>query len=42
MNIMNIIIIRGCDILNDYFLDKINDKFKNKKNKIIAVSIGMP
>ena len=37
-----IIILGGGDILNNYFLDEINEKFKNKKNKIIAVSVGLP
>ena len=37
-----IIILGGGDILNNYFLDKLNEKFKNKKNKIIAVSVGLP
>ena len=38
----DIIIIGGGDILNHYFLDEINRKFSGKKNKIIAVSVGMP
>jgi hypothetical protein len=38
----DIIILGGGDILNDYFLDEINDKFKEKKNKIIAISVGLP
>ena len=37
-----IIILGGGDILNNYFLDEINEKFKNKNNKIIAVSVGLP
>jgi exopolysaccharide biosynthesis predicted pyruvyltransferase EpsI len=37
-----IIIMGGGDILNNYFLDEINEKFKNRKNKIIAVSVGLP
>ena len=37
-----IIILGGGDILNNYFLDEINEKFKNKTNKIIAVSVGLP
>ena len=41
-NDSDIIIIGGGDILNDYFLDKIILKFKNKPNKIIAVSVGIP
>lgn len=38
----DIIIIGGGDILNHYFLDIINVKFKGRNNKIIAVSVGMP
>ena len=38
----DIIILGGGDILNDYFLDEINTKFKDKSNKIIAVSVGLP
>lgn len=38
----DIVILGGGDILNDYFLDEINMKFKNKSNKIIAVSVGLP
>ena len=38
----DIIIIGGGDILNHYFLDKINWVFKEKQNKIIAVSVGIP
>lgn len=38
----DIIILGGGDILNDYFLDKIILKFRNKPNKIIAVSVGIP
>ena len=38
----DIIIIGGGDILNDYFLDKINKKFSNTENIIIGMSIGMP
>jgi polysaccharide pyruvyl transferase WcaK-like protein len=38
----DIIIIGGGDILNHYFLDQINDKFKGKPNKIIAISVGLP
>ena len=37
-----IIILGGGDILNNYFLDEINEKFKNQNNKIIAVSVGLP
>ena len=38
----DVIILGGGDILNDYFLDKIILKFRNKPNKIIAVSVGVP
>jgi len=38
----DIIILGGGDILNDYFLDKVILKFRNKPNKIIAVSVGVP
>ena len=38
----DIIIIGGGDILNNYFLDEINKKFKLKPNKIIGISIGLP
>lgn len=38
----DIIILGGGDILNDYFLDKVILKFRNKPNKIIAVSVGIP
>jgi len=38
----DIIIIGGGDVLNHYFLDKINAVFKEKSNKIIAVSVGIP
>lgn len=38
----DIILIGGGDILNDYFLDKIIAKFTSKKNKIIALSVGLP
>ena len=38
----DIVIIGGGDILNNYFLDKIISVFKEKSNKIIAVSVGMP
>jgi hypothetical protein len=37
-----IIILGGGDVLNEYFLDKLNIKFANKKNKILAVSVGIP
>ena len=38
----DIIILGGGDVLNDYFLDKIYDKFNNRQNKILAVSVGLP
>jgi hypothetical protein len=38
----DVIIIGGGDILNPYFLNKINAKFINKTNKIIALSVGLP
>ena len=38
----DIIIIGGGDVLNSYFLDKIIKKFQNKKNKIVAISVGIP
>jgi hypothetical protein len=38
----DIIIVGGGDVLNSYFLDKIIKKFQNKKNKIIAISVGIP
>ena len=41
-NETDIIILGGGDILNDYFLDKVILKFRNKPNKIIAVSVGIP
>lgn len=41
-NESDIIILGGGDILNEYFIDKIINKFKNTKNKIIGVSVGIP
>jgi len=38
----DIVIIGGGDVLNDPFLDIINNVFKQKENIIIAVSVGMP
>ena len=38
----DIIILGGGDVLNNYFLDKLIEKFNNKANKIIAVSVGLP
>jgi hypothetical protein len=41
-NKTDIIILGGGDVLNNYFLDKINKKFKNSENLILAVSVGLP
>ena len=38
----DIIILGGGDVLNNYFIDKITLKFKDKPNKVIAVSVGVP
>ena len=38
----DIIILGGGDVLNNYFLDKIIDKFANTNNKIYAISVGLP
>lgn len=38
----DLIILGGGDILNNYFLEKINKKFKGKPNKILAISVGVP
>ena len=38
----DIIIIGGGDILNPYFLNKINKRFKLAPNLIIAFSVGLP
>ena len=38
----DIIILGGGDVLNNYFIDKIIQKFNNKPNKIIAISVGIP
>ena len=38
----DIILLGGGDILNNYFLDKINAFFSSKRNKILAVSVGLP
>ncbi len=37
-----VIVLGGGDILNEYFIDKISKKFFGKKNKIIALSVGLP
>lgn len=42
INDTDTIIIGGGDILNNYFLDQIHNKFADKPNKIIAVSVGIP
>jgi polysaccharide pyruvyl transferase WcaK-like protein len=36
------IVLGGGDILNNYFLDRVKAKFANKRNKIIAISVGIP
>ena len=41
-NESDIIIAGGGDILNDFFINKLSDKFKNKNNKLIALSVGLP
>ncbi len=38
----DIIILGGGDILNEYFLDTVINKFYKKENKIIALSVGLP
>ena len=38
----DIIIVGGGDVLNSYFINKIYDKFNNKNNLIIALSVGIP
>lgn len=38
----DIIILGGGDVLNPYFLNKINKKFKDTPNIIIAFSVGLP
>ena len=38
----DIIILGGGDVLNNYFLDQIIDKFKGKPNKVVAISVGLP
>lgn len=39
---IDIIILGGGDVLNNYFINNINIKFKNKPNKLFAVSVGLP
>ena len=38
----DVIIVGGGDVLNEYFVDEIIAKFKGKKNKLIAFSVGLP
>lgn len=38
----DIIIVGGGDILNPYFMDKIEKKFRNRQNIIIGLSVGLP
>jgi len=38
----DVILLGGGDVLNNYFLDKVIAKFTGCKNKIIAVSVGLP
>lgn len=38
----DIIILGGGDVLNNYFLDKINKRFKRGEHLILAVSVGLP
>ena len=38
----DVIIFGGGAVLNDYFVDKLNLKFKDKPNKIIGLSIDLP
>ena len=38
----DIIILGGGDVLCDYFIDKITERFTGLPNKIIALSVGMP
>lgn len=42
INDTDIIILGGGDVLSNYFIDKITQKFKGKPNKILAVSVGIP
>ena len=41
-NDSDIIILGGGDVINYYFLNTIYDKFKDKQNIIIALSVGIP
>ena len=38
----DLIVVGGGDVLNDYFIDKIIAVFNGKRNRIIAVSVGLP
>ena len=38
----DLIVVGGGDVLNEYFIDKIIAVFNGKRNKIIAVSVGLP
>jgi len=38
----DIIVLGGGDVLNDYFVDKLIEKFYGKSNKIFAISVGIP
>lgn len=38
----DIIVLGGGDILNNYFMNQIINIFQSKKNKIIALSVGIP
>lgn len=38
----DVIIVGGGDVLHDYFLDKLIARFQNRRNRIIAVSVGLP
>ena len=41
-NDTDIIILGGGDVLNPYFLDPIYQMFKNRPNRLFAVSVGIP
>lgn len=38
----DLIVVGGGDVLNDYFIDKIIAVFNGKRNRIHAVSVGLP
>ena len=42
VNNNDIIVLGGGDVLNDYFVDKLIEKFYGKSNKIFAISVGIP